>query len=214
MDWHQEENIQRISMLEKVISKIFILYIEIVARTSNISVIGDVNFLSLRNSIIGFWHGESFGLNLLMRKIQDDGRNMKVVVTKDSRGNFIEEMLKKYGIDALRMPDGIRMKSFLRKLKDEGRKENNTVGIALDGPLGPYREPKKVAFMLSSIGNKPCILVKGDYSSKITLNKRWDKYLIPLPFSKVTFTLVNYGIIEKEELKDFEKVKIKVKEVI
>ena len=210
----KEEDVQRISLLQKAISKIFILYIETVARTSRITVNGDVDYYKLRNSIIGFWHGESFGLNLLMREIQDEGRKMKVVVTRDSRGNYIEEMLKNYGIGALRMPDGIRMKSFLRKLKAEGSQENNTVGIALDGPLGPYREPKKIAFMLSNEGNKPCILVKGEYSRKITLKKRWDNYIIPLPFSKANFTLVNYGIVEKKELKEFNKIKARVNEII
>lgn len=208
------QSIQEISLLQKSVSKIFSLYIELVARTSDIRVKGDVDFYQLRNSIIGFWHGESFALNLLMREIQDENRNMKVVVTKDKRGNYIEEMVRNYGIGALRMPDGIKMKSFLKDLKIEGKRKDTTVGIALDGPLGPLREPKKIAFMLSKEGNKPCILVKGEYSRKINLKKRWDNYLIPLPFSKVTFTMINYGIVKEEELKDFEKVKIAVKKII
>lgn len=41
------------------------------------------------------------------------------------------------------MPDGIKMKSFLRDLKLVSKKENESVAISLDGPLGPYHIPKK-----------------------------------------------------------------------
>lgn len=208
-----EENSQRTSLLQKAISKCFSIYIEIVAKTSNISVEGEVDRITLRNSIIGFWHGDSFGLNLLMREIQDKNRDMSVVVTEDKRGNYIENMINEYGIKAMRMPDGIKMKNFLKRLKEEGKRENSTVGIALDGPLGPLKEPKKIAFLLSCEGQKPCILVKSEFSKKIIIKNRWDKYIIPLPFAKIKFTLLNIGIIKKENLRDFQEYKKEIREL-
>lgn len=121
---------------ETIISKLFIVYLELVFKTSDI-VLNELNF-DINNSIIGFWHGDSYSMNLVIKKLVSEKFSLNVIVTADTRGNYIENVLKKYNVKALRMPDGIKMKSFLRDLKLVSKKENESVAISLDGPLGPY----------------------------------------------------------------------------
>ncbi|MEG0132758.1 MAG: hypothetical protein RR891_00970 [Clostridium sp.] len=193
------------SMLDKIIQKLYIVYIELVYKTSNIEFNRDeVNEKILRNCILGFWHGDSYVMNLFMKKILEDNIRIKVVVTEDKRGDYIEGIINNYGGEALRMPDGVRMKGFLKELKAESRIEESTLGIAMDGPLGPLHDPKKIGFMLSKEGGKAFVGIKVKLSSRISLVKRWDKYQIPLPFTKISFTACNFNIISNEFLSDFK----------
>lgn len=201
-------------IIDSIISKIYISYIELVAKSSKITLNGDFRKEVIDECIVGFWHGDSFGMNFLLREIKNSERDLSVVVTIDKRGNFIEKIMNNYGVKALRMPDGIKMKGFLRTLKEKSKEKSKTLCITLDGPVGPYKDPKKVGFMLSNESEKPIILVNVNYSRKITLKNRWDKYVIPLPFSEIKFTSYNFGKIEKEELRDFEKLKKKTIDIV
>ena len=139
--------------LGRFISKVYIKYLELVYKTSKIEIKlnnGDI----VKNSIIGFWHGDSYVMNLLMKELSKEEIDVAVVVTADKRGDYIEETLNYYNMRALRMPDGIKMKYFLRELNDESKKENSTLVISLDGPLGPLHEPKKIGFKLANTSAK------------------------------------------------------------
>ena len=186
---------------EKIISKAFIGYLEFVSKTSKIQYEGEDE--RFNNSIIGFWHGDSYGMNLAINKLTSKDSDIKVVVTADKRGNYIENILKHYGSKALRMPDGIKMKGFLKELKSESKKPGGIMAIALDGPLGPLHETKKIAPLLSNESNKNLIGIKIEYSKKISLKSRWDNYSIPLPFTKIKIRSNNFGVVNKESLRDF-----------
>lgn len=195
---------------ESIISKLFIWYLELVFKTSTIIM----NEFNINNSIIGFWHGDSYSMNLAIKKISKNNISLNVIVTADSRGNYIENVLKKYNVNTLRMPGGIKMKSFFRELKLISKKENESIAIALDGPLGPYHIPKKIGFSLSNEANKRFIGVKLDYSKKISLKNRWDKYCIPMPFTTIKVNVNDFGVVTIEELRDFKNYSNKIKEVL
>lgn len=197
---------------ETIISKLFIVYLELVFKTSNI-VLTEFKF-DINNSIIGFWHGDSYSVNLVIKKLISEKFSLNVIVTADARGNYIENVLKKYKVKALRMPDGIKMKSFLRDLKLVSKKENESVAISLDGPLGPYHIPKKIGFSLSREANKKFIGIKLDYSRKISLKSRWDKYIIPLPFTTIKININDFGMVTLEDLKNFKYYSEKIKEAL
>ena len=196
--------------LGRFISKVYIKYLELVYKTSKIEIKlnkGDI----VKNSIIGFWHGDSYVMNLLMKELSKEEIDVAVVVTADKRGDYIEETLNYYNMRALRMPDGIKMKYFLRELNDESKKENSTLVISLDGPLGPLHEPKKIGFKLANTSEKNFLATKIDIKRKITLTRRWDNYIIPLPFSEIKFSIVDFGKVSKENLINFNIYKEKLK---
>lgn len=194
-------------------SKISMIYLNLVYKTSNIEFI-NMNGLEekdLKSCILGFWHGESYTMYLLLKTIFKNQEKIKVVVTASRRGDYIEDTCESYEIKALRMPDGLKMKSFLKELKLEAMEKDSTTCIALDGPLGPLHEPKKVAFMLSNVSEKPFVGIKSSFSKKIVLKKRWDNYIIPLPFSKIKFYGYLIGSISDDKLKNFKEYKEEVK---
>lgn len=190
--------------MERLISKIYILYIEIIYRTCRIKL--SKEFDSTVAFILGFYHTDSFIMNLLIKEFSNDNVDIDVVVTANKRGNYIENVIKRYGGKALRMADGNRIKDNLAYLKEESKVNNKVIAIALDGPLGPYKEPKKLGYMLSNISGKAMILVEVKYSRCIRLNNRWDRYVIPLPFTKISYNINELGIIDKNMLKNYRGI--------
>ncbi|MGL4737002.1 MAG: hypothetical protein ACRCW2_06050 [Cellulosilyticaceae bacterium] len=195
---------RKFTQYEQIISKLYYAYIEWVARTSQIVIDPQIHQLKQQEAILGFWHGDSLGMNFLLRTLQGGEVTPHVIVTADKRGNYIELLIRRYGGDVYRMPDGMAMRSFLRALKDGARQPKQTLCVALDGPLGPYHEPKKLGAMLSCEGSKPYVLIKVSYKRKLHLTKRWDHYVIPLPFGKMTFEAYDLGTMGNAQLRDFE----------
>ncbi|MBW4080603.1 hypothetical protein [Paenibacillus sp. S150] len=124
-------------------------------------------------------------MQLLLRKLSGQFKGIKVIITTDARGSYIEGLLKVYGAEAVRMPDGLRIRHFLEALQRIGKDEGILAG-ALDGPTGPIHCPKKLLFKLAETAQKEVVCVSFHYSRVLRLWKRWDKYAIPLPFSSIT----------------------------
>lgn len=95
-----------------------------------------------RGAVIGFWHEDSFLMNLLLRRLSE-GRDIAVIVTSDGRGDYIENIIKRCNGKAIRVPDGCRSRDFLRNLIEEAGCPGKTLAAAMDGPLGQegFRKP-------------------------------------------------------------------------
>ena len=63
-------------------------------------------------------------------------------------------------------------------------KEGHDGVVAMDGPNGPYHVPKPGALQIAQKSGATIIPLGVWYSKKITFKSRWDKYQLPLPFSK------------------------------
>ena len=199
-------------MITKIMSKIYVAYIEIVALTSKVTIDKEFDSERIKNSIVSSWHGDSFAMNFLLREFSNEKNVLYGVTNSSWRGQFIAEMMHTYGGKSVRMPSGIKMKGYLTKLKEVSKIENSSIYITLDGPDGPVREPKKIGFMLSNESGKKLLLVDVTYSRKVIL-RRWDKYAIPLPFGKIYFTAHDIGVVSKENLKEFKDFKNITKEL-
>ena len=71
-------------------------------------------------------------------------RPVDVIVTADTRGNYIEHMVQRCGGHALRVPDGYQAFAALKKIVLDTYEKEHSLAVALDGPLGPRHEPKKL----------------------------------------------------------------------
>ncbi len=60
-----------------------------------------------------------------------------------------------------------------------------SISVTLDGPPGLYHEPKDFPFIAELLLGKRVLPILLEFSIKIQLKKRWDKYTIPLPFNKI-----------------------------
>ncbi|MGL4773176.1 MAG: hypothetical protein ACRC2K_06360 [Clostridium sp.] len=191
----------------RFLAKCYINYLLLVIKTSKIEFEneGEISKDELRNCILGFWHGDSCVMNIVLDKVGNKKENIKGIVTADRRGDFIENILFYFGAKALRMPDGIKMRGFLRDLIEESKESNSTIAIALDGPLGPLHEAKKIGFLLANESGKSMFVVRFNISKTINLRNRWDNYKIPLPFTRIGFSIIPLGKVTKEKLKNFKE---------
>ncbi|MGL4654846.1 MAG: hypothetical protein ACRCWM_03010 [Sarcina sp.] len=197
-------------MFEKLISSMFVKYIEFVCATSKVIFSEEIEKEILKNSIISSWHCDSFAMNFLLREFRKSEYRIYGVTTTNKRGNYIKNIMESYDGIAIRMPDGIKMKSFLTELREKSKIEDTSLYITLDGPVGPYKVPKKIGASLSNASGKKLLLIKVDYKRKIKFFLRWDKYLFPLPFNKIEFKVENMGVVTKEELRGFSEYKKKI----
>ncbi|HJC80058.1 MAG TPA: DUF374 domain-containing protein [Candidatus Mediterraneibacter excrementipullorum] len=141
-------------------------------------------------------------MNLVLENLSRKTTPVDVIVTADARGNYIEHMINKCGGSALRVPDGYRAFAALKRIVQSSYEKTHSIAVALDGPLGPRHEPKKLAFYLSEHAEQEFVGISISYSSCIRLTHRWDKYVIPLPFTKVSVAVKNYGIVLKSAIPD------------
>ena len=109
-------------------------------------------------------------------------------------------MIKKCGGNALRIPDGYAAFGALKKLMQSSYEQSRSLAIALDGPLGPRHEPKKLAFYLSEQSGDDFVGISVHYSSCFRMFWRWDHYAVPLPFSTVTVAIRDYGEVSKRAI--------------
>lgn len=144
-------------------------------------------------------------MQILLHRLAGRHGRIKVIVTSDRRGDTIERMINQFGAEAIRLPDGLRMRPFFKELKQESRAQGEILAAALDGPLGPLHEPKKLLFLLASEAEKEMVLVHFCCRRVIRLKSRWDRYVIPLPFCKITASFEELGRIKAEDLRNFEE---------
>ena len=137
-------------------------------------------------------------MNLVLERLADRTTPVDVIVTADARGNYIEYMVRQCGGNALRVPDGYGAFTAIKKIVKDSYEKTHSIAVALDGPLGPRHEPKKLAFYLSEHAEEDFVGITVSYSSCIRLRRRWDRYVIPLPWSTVDVSVRNYGVVRKD----------------
>ncbi|MGU8959499.1 hypothetical protein ACV3VX_15845 [Clostridium perfringens] len=206
--------------MKEVVKRVYNGYLNFVLKTSTVSFENfyEIDDEIMDNCILGFWRENSYSMNLLLKKLnryykvkKNQELDVNVVVTDDSRGEYIEYILNSYGANALKMPDDIHKKEFIKELREKS-KEDSLVALALDGPIGPLHEPKKIAFSLAKDSNKPFVGIKVRHSKKLKLKNKSDNYGIPLPFTKIQFSADVFGNIDNEVLTNFKEYKEIVKE--
>lgn len=183
---------------ESILQWLFVNYLRLLEKTVHIEWHEDTQFGD--SQIFGFWHEDSFFMNLVLENLAHKTRPVDVIVTADTRGNYIEHMVQRCSGHALRVPDGYKAFAALKKIVQDTYEKEHSLAVALDGPLGPRHEPKKLAFYLSEHADEEFVGISISYSSCLRLKRRWDKYAIPLPFSRVTVAVKDYGIVKKNQI--------------
>ncbi|NLK20637.1 MAG: DUF374 domain-containing protein [Epulopiscium sp.] len=201
-------------LFQKIISVIFIVYIRLVYATSKIELSGNGEYLKSNHEekfIFSFWHGSSYSFYPLLK-----GERLCVVTTKDPRGNYISNICKSFGYVPIRVPDEPSGGNFFLKIRSIIREEaNSSVAITFDGPLGPFHEPKIFPFAVALFSKRRVVPLSIRVRRKISLNKRWDKFVIPFPFNEIKVCIHEPVEVNKEDLKkEFIEQRIKVRTVM
>lgn len=188
------------NMGQRVLQNVFLGYLKLLEKTVKID--WQEEELCGNSQIFGFWHEDSFFMNLVLKNLAEKTAPVDVVVTADTRGDYIQYMIEKCGGSTLRIPDGYAAFGALKKLMQTTYEQTRSMAVALDGPLGPRQEPKKLAFYLSEQKGEDFVGITLRYSLCFRMLWRWDRYVIPLPFTKVTVAVKDYGEVSKKAIPD------------
>lgn len=133
-----------------------------------------------KNILFLLWH-ENFAAPLYFYR----GQGLGLLREASNKGDDLAFCVRFFGYRDFGVTDNsadkVSIKGTIQFIKylQQGHDGN----IALDGPNGPYHQPKPGVFQIAEKANMLILPVGVWYSRKIVLKKRWDKYQWPLPFS-------------------------------
>ena len=137
-----------------------------------------------KNFIYAFWHGRQF---MLFHSHRNSGI---VIPASESRDGEIQAgILKWFGFDVVRGSSKRKGDRALLGLVDRLRKGKD-LALAVDGPRGPIYEAKQGVTYMAGKLDKQIVPVSTSAKSYWILDKIWDKYMLPKPF---TSGIVLYG---------------------
>lgn len=187
--------------LGKLTTLIAIYYIEFVYITSKVVSTGQYSFLEPDHAekfIIVFWHGDSYSLYPYL-----SGQGLYVITTKNGRGDYIDLICRHFGYKTIRVPDESEGGNFLFKIRREINGPScANLTITLDGPLGPYHEPKPFPFITSLLTKRKVLPLAINCKRKIQLKGRWDNFTIPLPFNRIELHVHDPLEVNKKDLEN------------
>jgi lysophospholipid acyltransferase (LPLAT)-like uncharacterized protein len=160
--------------------------IRLLYMTMRVKVIDGNNFNDLvqsRQGVIGiFWHAR-----LLFAPFLYHGQSMNVLIGTHRDGQLIADVMECFNFGLVR---GSSSKGGDRALRDMVRllKKGHDISITPDGPRGPAEVAKTGIAQVARITGKAVVPVA--YSaSRCIRGTSWDRFIIPLPFSRVVFVL-------------------------
>jgi len=178
---------------------IIFLYVRFVFLTSKVkihSLSAELKDIFSKNKTIIFanWHQDillaNFTAKILHRKYKSYQYN--ALASKHNDGQLIADIIKLFNktniIYGSTLKDsnsakGINISSF-RDLFKILRKDNQCFFITPDGPRGPAKKVSGHICNIASLAKAPIITIYCKTNRKFTLDS-WDKFIIPLPFSKI-----------------------------
>ena len=163
---------------------IWFVYVTCCTHVQNKQVL---NKFAKKGAIVVLWHGRSMMLAPVMAMY-----HMRTcsLVSKNKDGRMMGKILKLFGatktIRGTHFDGGV---SALRQGVRLLRKDNRSIVMCPDGPSGPSMRVKDGLLYYAKISGAPIIPVCFT-CSRPWFQKRWDRYLVALPFSKI---IVNVG---------------------
>jgi lysophospholipid acyltransferase (LPLAT)-like uncharacterized protein len=132
--------------------------------------------------IIAFWHNRTF-LAAPFYERYCHGRTNYTFISRSRDGQFITDVAKHFGTHAVRGSSSRHgMSAALTALRQSSDPRSDIV-ITPDGPRGPIYQVQPGVLRLAQASGRPIVAIDIRLGWKIEL-KSWDKFQIPLPFSR------------------------------
>ncbi len=136
------------------------------------------------NAIFAFWHGRQFLLFWTHQRA-----NIVIPASESRDGEIQAGILARFGFGIVRGSSKRRGDRAALGLVEALRK-GRSIALAVDGPRGPIYEVKEgVTYLAGKLGKQIVPVATGARKAWV-LEKIWDKYLLPKPFSQC---VVVYG---------------------
>jgi len=187
------------SLINNFISYFIYFYLFLVFKTSKKNFIGFENLDKLivnKDGIVfAMWHNRLMMIPFIARRIKKkyNKHNLMTLASRHGDGKIVGKVMERFGMisilgstkDKKNSSRGIEFSS-LRKIID-GLKNGYALGMTPDGPRGPNQKINGELLNIVKLTNSKLIVISYSCSNFITVNKSWDKFKIPLPFSKLVF---------------------------
>jgi lysophospholipid acyltransferase (LPLAT)-like uncharacterized protein len=134
--------------------------------------------------IWGIWHNRlalSMSVWARVKKARSEAQ-LAAFISASKDGAFLSSILDKFGVSAVRGSTSRRGRQALLEctgLVEQG----HDVAITPDGPRGPVYTIQDGIIALAQLTGRSIVPVYVSISSKVEL-KSWDRFQIPMPFSK------------------------------
>ncbi len=158
--------------------------------------------------VIAFWHGELLMQPFLYKKIRANHK-VSTMISEHFDGELLAKTMFYFGFDTVR---GSSSKGGAKVLIEAIKKLKNGSDLALtpDGPKGPRHSIADGVIVLAQKTNTK-IVIFGYRASSFWQLKSWDKFVVPKPFSKITFfadKILDVGALSVEDAKELIKAEM------
>jgi len=140
--------------------------------------------------VLAFWHGTMVVPWYAHRKM-----NLLAIISQSKDGNLLAKILRKWKYKVVRGSSSKGGEVALQIMIDHAKHEC-PIAITPDGPRGPNFVMKAGAVITAKKSGAPLVLVGAGYKSFKSLHS-WDKFQVPLPFSKVRLVYSEPIMIDK-----------------
>ncbi|HID96126.1 MAG TPA: DUF374 domain-containing protein [Candidatus Latescibacteria bacterium] len=127
--------------------------------------------------IYALWHGRMFVPIYSMRN-----RGITVLASEHRDGELISRVLERLGYNVVRGSTTSGGKKALKKMLTMA-KGKKTFAFTPDGPRGPRAKVQPGVVFLAQHTGLPILPIAGA-AKKARIFKSWDRFLLPMPFSK------------------------------
>lgn len=134
--------------------------------------------------VLSFFHGTQFGLLAWKRR-----RRTVVLVSHSRDGALQARALAFLGLTITRGSSSRGGATGLRTLVSQARAADGDVAFAVDGPRGPYGVAKPGALAAARALSAVLVPMGVFAPRKWVLHRAWDRFQLPVPFSRVTVVL-------------------------
>ncbi|MCT4534865.1 lysophospholipid acyltransferase family protein [Halodesulfovibrio sp.] len=143
------------------------------------------------------WHDELFPLMHARRQLE-----IIAVVSQSSDGEILAQVLEKLGLLTSRGSSSRGGVKALLRVAKTMRTSKHLGCITVDGPRGPRHEAKEGAVFIAHRSNAKIVPIRIAMENSYIFQKAWDKFQIPLPFSKVKIIFGEPYDLEEGKLSD------------
>ncbi|MEY3386559.1 MAG: hypothetical protein RIR53_1370 [Bacteroidota bacterium] len=157
-------------------AKLFSLLVRTLARTWRIHIEGGV---PTSPCIVTLWHGE------MLPTLATFGPFHSIVLVSPSQdGKILQQLLRDWGHTIVEGSSSKGGKQALEQLV--ALAPSNIILITPDGPRGPARQSKPGAVVAAQRSGVPIVQVRMRATTVYTFQRSWDRFQVPLPFSRIT----------------------------
>lgn len=177
----------------------------LIYKTLRVTIVGQDGYRNLvetEKGVIGvFWHGR-----MLLMPFLYPGSNISILISAHRDGEIIANVMKLFGFGLVRGSSkkggSAALREMLKLLKSGG-----DLGVTPDGPKGPAEVVKPGVAETARLSGK--YVIPTTFSARHCIRATsWDRFMIPLPFSKAV--LYAGAPLRYEEGEDMESFRLRI----